>query len=32
VEFKRAYLNLWPDESLEGWAVIGRDVWEASRL
>jgi phage terminase large subunit-like protein len=31
-EFKRAYLNIWPDESLEGWKVIGRDVWEASRL
>jgi phage terminase large subunit-like protein len=32
VEFKRAFLNLWPDESAEGWAVISRDVWEASRL
>lgn len=31
-EFKRAYLNLWPDESLEGWAVISRDAWMASRL
>jgi phage terminase large subunit-like protein len=31
-EFKRAYLNLWPDESLEGWKVIARDLWEASRL
>jgi phage terminase large subunit-like protein len=31
-EWKRAFLNLWPDESAEGWAVIGRDVWEASRL
>jgi phage terminase large subunit-like protein len=31
-EWKRAFLNLWPDESAEGWAVISRDVWEASRL
>jgi phage terminase large subunit-like protein len=31
-EFKRAFLNLWPDESGEGWAVVSRDVWEASRL
>jgi phage terminase large subunit-like protein len=32
VEFKRAFLNLWPDESAEGWAVIARDQWEASRI
>ncbi len=32
VEFKRSHLNLWPDESLEGWGVIRRDLWEASRL
>jgi phage terminase large subunit-like protein len=31
-EFKRAYCNLWPDETLEGWKVIGQDLWEASRL
>lgn len=31
-EFRRAYLNQWPDESLEGWTVVGRDLWEASRL
>jgi phage terminase large subunit-like protein len=31
-EFKRAFLNLWPDESAEGWAVVARDLWEASRL
>jgi hypothetical protein len=31
-EWRRAYANQWPDESLEGWKVIGRDVWEASRL
>jgi len=31
-EWKRAFLNLWPDESAEGWAVIGRDLWQASRL
>jgi phage terminase large subunit-like protein len=31
-EWKRACCNLWPDESLEGWKLIGQDVWEASRL
>jgi hypothetical protein len=31
-EFKRAFLNLWPDETLEGWKVVARDLWEASRL
>lgn len=31
-EFKRAYGNLWPDESNEGWVVIPRDVWMAARL
>jgi phage terminase large subunit-like protein len=31
-EWRRAYANQWPDESLEGWKVVGRDVWEASRL
>jgi phage terminase large subunit-like protein len=31
-EFKRAFLNLWPDESAEGWAVVSRDLWQASRL
>jgi phage terminase large subunit-like protein len=31
-EFKRAFMNLWPDESAEGWAVVARDLWEASRL
>jgi phage terminase large subunit-like protein len=31
-EWKRAFLNLWPDESAEGWHVIARDLWEASRL
>lgn len=31
-EFKRAYLNLWPDEADAGWAVIPRDVWKASLL
>jgi phage terminase large subunit-like protein len=31
-EFKRAFLNLWPDESAEGWAVVTRELWEASRL
>jgi phage terminase large subunit-like protein len=31
-EWRRAYANQWPDESMEGWAVIARDLWEASRL
>jgi phage terminase large subunit-like protein len=31
-EWKRAFLNLWPDESAEGWAVVAKDLWEASRL
>jgi phage terminase large subunit-like protein len=31
-EWKRAFLNLWPDESAEGWRVVARDVWEASRI
>ncbi len=31
-EWRRAYANQWPDETAEGWSVIGRDVWEASRL
>jgi phage terminase large subunit-like protein len=31
-QFKRSHLNLWPDESDEGWSVIGRDVWQAARL
>lgn len=31
-EFKRAYLNQWPDEADSGWAVIPRDVWKASLL
>jgi phage terminase large subunit-like protein len=32
VEFKRGFLNLWSDESAEGWKVIPRATWEASRL
>lgn len=31
-EFRRAYLNQWPDESDAGWNVIPRDVWKASLL
>jgi phage terminase large subunit-like protein len=31
-QFKRAYMNLWSDEASEGWAVIRRELWEASRL
>jgi phage terminase large subunit-like protein len=31
-QFARAYLNLWSDEAAEGWRVISRDAWAASRL
>jgi phage terminase large subunit-like protein len=31
-EFRRAYLNQRPHVAQEGWAVIGRDLWEAARL
>jgi phage terminase large subunit-like protein len=31
-EFKRGYLNLWSDESAEGWSVVAQDLWETSRL
>ena len=31
-EFKRAYLNLWSDEAAEGWSVVAKELWEASRL
>jgi phage terminase large subunit-like protein len=31
-EWRRAYANQWPDESLEGWKLIPRATWEASRL
>jgi phage terminase large subunit-like protein len=31
-EWRRAYANQWPDASLEGWKVIPRATWEASRL
>jgi phage terminase large subunit-like protein len=31
-EWRRAYANQWPDEADQGWAVIPRDVWEASKL
>jgi phage terminase large subunit-like protein len=30
-EFRRAYLNQWPDLMVEGWAVIPRDVWLGAR-
>jgi phage terminase large subunit-like protein len=32
VEFKRGFLNLWSDEAAEGWRVVARELWEASRL
>jgi phage terminase large subunit-like protein len=31
-EFRRACLNLWPDESETGWAVISHDDWEATAV
>lgn len=31
-DFRRAYLNQWPEVAAEGWAVISRDLWEAARL
>jgi phage terminase large subunit-like protein len=31
-EFRRAYLNQWPDETDSGWRVIPRDVWMAGAL
>jgi phage terminase large subunit-like protein len=31
-EFRRAYANQWPDEALEGWCVIPRELWLAARL
>ncbi|MGH9002702.1 MAG: terminase large subunit domain-containing protein [Acidimicrobiia bacterium] len=31
-EFRRAYLNQWPDESDAGWRTIDRDAWKASLL
>lgn len=31
-EFRRAFLNIWSDEAAEGWRVIDRAAWEASRL
>ena len=30
-EFRRAYLNTWPDPAGEGWQVFRRDLWEAAR-
>jgi phage terminase large subunit-like protein len=31
-EFKRAMLNLWPDEASSGWHLIDKATWEASAL
>lgn len=31
-EFRRAYLNQWPEVTAEGWSVIPRDVWMAARI
>lgn len=28
-EFKRAYLNIWPDPAGDGWSVVGQDTWSA---
>jgi hypothetical protein len=30
-EWKRAFANMWADESDEGWSVVSRDVWEAAQ-
>jgi len=30
-EFRRAYLNQWPDAASEGWRVFDRDAWEQAR-
>jgi phage terminase large subunit-like protein len=30
-EFRRAYLNTWPDPAGEGWALFARDQWERAR-
>jgi phage terminase large subunit-like protein len=30
-EFKRAYLNIWPDPRGEGWQVFEQSVWERAR-
>jgi phage terminase large subunit-like protein len=30
-EFKRAYLNIWPDPAGEGWQVFEREAWERAR-
>jgi phage terminase large subunit-like protein len=30
-EFRRAYLNAWPDASTEGWGIFNRDLWRAAR-
>jgi phage terminase large subunit-like protein len=32
IEFKRAMLNLWPDESDQGWSTIPQDLWQAALL
>lgn len=28
-EFRRAFLNQWPDDAPDEWLVIGRDIWES---
>jgi hypothetical protein len=30
-EFKRAYLNQWPDPTGEGWPIFDQDKWAAAR-
>jgi phage terminase large subunit-like protein len=30
-EFRRAYLNQWPEVALTGWAVISKAAWDALR-
>jgi phage terminase large subunit-like protein len=31
-EFRRGFLNLWPDQLGDGWSVIPQSVWEAAQL
>jgi hypothetical protein len=31
-QFKRAYLNLWPDESDSGWRVLPRELWQELQI
>jgi hypothetical protein len=30
-EFRRAYLNQWPDPEREGWKVFPEELWRRAR-